>query len=104
MNYTKQRNYCKQYSKNPILGFVANPKQYKSKSDEFEKQILDARAMDFVMGAFDAAMQEMGYELVGTFHKCGYKFNKWYDMIWMEKMIGEHVTDQAEVKFGQWEI
>ena len=32
----------------------------------------------------------MGYQLVGTFHKCGYKFGKWYDMIWMEKMIGEH--------------
>ena len=31
-----------------------------------------------------------GYELVGTFKQCGYKFNKWYDMIWMEKMIGEH--------------
>ena len=34
--------------------------------------------------------QHMGYQLVGTFHKCGYKFEKWYDMIWMEKMIGEH--------------
>jgi phosphinothricin acetyltransferase len=35
--------------------------------------------------------REMGFELVGTFHKCGYKFGKWYDMIWMEKLIGEHV-------------
>ena len=34
--------------------------------------------------------QHMGYQLVGTFHKCGYKFGKWYDMIWMEKMLGEH--------------
>ena len=34
--------------------------------------------------------EHMGYELVGRFHKCGYKFGKWYDMIWMEKMIGEH--------------
>ncbi len=32
----------------------------------------------------------LGYETVGQFHKCGYKFNRWYDMIWMEKMIGEH--------------
>ena len=31
----------------------------------------------------------LGYKLVGTFHKCGYKFNRWYDMIWMEKIIGE---------------
>ncbi len=32
----------------------------------------------------------MGYRLVGTFHKCAYKFNRWYDMIWMEKFVGEH--------------
>lgn len=34
--------------------------------------------------------EHMGYKPVGIFHKCGYKFDKWYDMIWMEKMIGEH--------------
>ncbi|MCR5295398.1 MAG: GNAT family N-acetyltransferase [Lachnospiraceae bacterium] len=34
--------------------------------------------------------QHMGYTKVGEFHKCGYKFGRWYDMIWMEKMIGEH--------------
>lgn len=32
----------------------------------------------------------MGFTKVGTFSKCGYKFNRWYDMIWMEKIIGEH--------------
>lgn len=34
----------------------------------------------------------LGYEQIGRFHKCGYKFNRWYDMIWMEKIIGEHRT------------
>lgn len=34
--------------------------------------------------------EHFGYELVGTFHKCAWKFDKWYDMIWMEKMIAEH--------------
>lgn len=34
--------------------------------------------------------QHMGYSKVGEFHKCGYKFGRWYNMIWMEKMIGEH--------------
>ncbi|MCC2255773.1 GNAT family N-acetyltransferase [Ruminococcus sp. CLA-AA-H200] len=33
----------------------------------------------------------MGYTKVGEFHKCGYKFGRWYDMIWMEKMIGGHL-------------
>lgn len=32
----------------------------------------------------------MGYSLVGIFHKCAYKFDRWYDMLWMEKHIGEH--------------
>ncbi len=32
----------------------------------------------------------LGYEKVGEFHKCGRKFDRWYNMIWMEKMIGEH--------------
>ncbi len=34
--------------------------------------------------------QHLGYKKIGTFTKCGYKFNTWYNMIWMEKMIGEH--------------
>ena len=38
--------------------------------------------------------EKLGYEMVGTFHQCGYKFGRWYDMVWMEKMIGEHRNDQ----------
>lgn len=34
--------------------------------------------------------EHMGYSLAGRFHKCGYKFGRWYDMIWMEKFLGEH--------------
>ena len=41
--------------------------------------------------------QKMGYKLVGTFHKCGYKFDKWFDMIWMEKIIGKHIKNQPKV-------
>ena len=29
----------------------------------------------------------MGYHLAGTFHRCGYKFNRWYDVVWMEKYV-----------------
>lgn len=25
----------------------------------------------------------LGFAEVGRFHKCGYKFGRWYDMIWM---------------------
>lgn len=37
----------------------------------------------------------LGYRKVAHFTKCGYKFGTWYDMIWMEKMLGEH-TDKPE--------
>ncbi|WKY46274.1 N-acetyltransferase family protein [Eubacteriaceae bacterium ES2] len=33
---------------------------------------------------------KLGYKKVAHFTKCGYKFGTWYDMIWMEKMLGEH--------------
>ena len=39
----------------------------------------------------------MGYELTATFPKCGYKFNKWYDIIWMHKEIGQHGDDPAPI-------
>ena len=32
----------------------------------------------------------LGYQLVGHFHACAYKFDRWYDMIWMEKWIAPH--------------
>ena len=32
----------------------------------------------------------LGYTPVGTFHSCGFKFGRWYDMCWMEKHIGAH--------------
>ena len=29
----------------------------------------------------------MGFRKVGEFHRCGCKFDRWYNMIWMEKLI-----------------
>lgn len=37
--------------------------------------------------------KRMGYELVGHFSRCGFKQGRWYDVIWMEKMLGEHPND-----------
>lgn len=34
--------------------------------------------------------EHMGFTKVGEFKKCGRKFGRWYDMIWMEKIIGQH--------------
>ena len=42
--------------------------------------------------------KKMGFKEVGRFHKCGCKFGRWYDMVWMEKHIGTHEENPAEVR------
>lgn len=42
--------------------------------------------------------EHLGYRWVGEFHDCGYKFGRWYNMVWMEKMIGEHSVHPEPVK------
>lgn len=58
---------------------------YPQKEDEY----LTTNSADF--------HAHFGYVKVGEFHQCGYKFDRWYDMIWMEKMIGAHETKQPLV-------
>ncbi len=43
--------------------------------------------------------ERMGFECAGLFRKCGCKFGHWYDMIWMEKLIGEHEENPHAVRF-----
>ncbi len=31
----------------------------------------------------------LGYKMVGEFHQCAYKFDRWYNMVWMEKSLSE---------------
>ena len=38
------------------------------------------------------------YRLVGEFYQCGYKFGRWYDMVWMEKLIGPHEVPAAPIR------
>ncbi len=40
----------------------------------------------------------LGFRLVGEFHNCGRKFDRWYNMVWMEKIIGEHGENQLPVR------
>lgn len=34
--------------------------------------------------------RHMGFQPCAHFHKCGYKFGHWFDILWFEKMLGEH--------------
>lgn len=42
--------------------------------------------------------QTMGFHKVAESHMCGHKFSRWYNIIWMEKMIGEHTSNPMPVK------
>lgn len=42
--------------------------------------------------------EHLGYRWVGEFHDCGYKFGRWYNMVWMEKMIGGHPDHPEPVR------
>lgn len=49
---------------------------------EEDDEYLTANSADF--------HAHLGFREVGEFRQCGYKFGRWYHMIWMEKMIGKH--------------
>ncbi len=40
----------------------------------------------------------IGFSLVGKFTNCGYKFSRWYNMVWMEKIIAEHKEKPERVR------
>lgn len=41
----------------------------------------------------------LGFSKVGECNQCGYKFGRWYNLIWMEKIIGNHQANQPPVRF-----
>ena len=59
---------------------------------ETEDEYLTTNSADF--------HAHLGFKIIGEFHQCGSKFGRWYNMIWMEKIIGEH-TDRPAPIWGQ---
>lgn len=57
---------------------------------EVEDEYLTRNSVDF--------HAHMGYSYVGKFHQSGYKFGRWYNMIWMEKHIGDHTCNPTKPK------
>ena len=44
----------------------------------------------------------LGYVPAGHLHKCGCKFGRWYDLIWMEKFIGPHENEAVALFPPLW--
>lgn len=40
---------------------------------------------EYLTNASERFHQRMGYKKVAHFHECGFKFGRYYDLIWMEK-------------------
>lgn len=40
----------------------------------------------------------MGYQKAAHFSQCGYKFGRWYDIVWYEKHIAEHGENPSEFR------
>lgn len=45
--------------------------------------------------------EHIGFRMVGKFENCGHKFGRWYHMVWMEKIIGEHGDIREFLKFEE---
>lgn len=45
--------------------------------------------------------EKMGYAIVGTFHRCAFKFNRCYNMVWLEKIIGGSTVPEPFIPFSQ---
>lgn len=48
-----------------------------------------------------AMHRDLGFEEGGLFRKAGYKFDRWLDVLWLEKSIQEYDTPQPLVPFPQ---
>lgn len=98
------------YLRKDVRGNGIGRKLYEVLEEKLKEQgILNANACITYVEVEDEHMtnastrfhENMGYRLVGRFHQCGYKFGKWYDMIWMEKMLGEHTKNPKMVRLGR---
>ena len=45
--------------------------------------------------------EHIGFRMVGKFENCGHKFGRWYHMVWMEKIIGDHKEIREFIKFEE---
>ncbi len=40
----------------------------------------------------------LGFTPAGRLRRCGNKFGRWYDLIWMEKVIGAHIDNPPPIR------
>ena len=62
----------------------------------------EAEADPYLTGDSLCFHERLGYRPVGGFRRCGYKFGRWYGLMWMDKYLGEHTENpEAVVPFAE---
>ena len=41
--------------------------------------------------------EHLGFRQAGLFRECGYKFGRWYHMVWMEKLLAPYRPQQPPI-------
>lgn len=87
------------YVKEGLRGHGIGRKLYEALEEELRDMgILNLNACiahpvkedEYLTQASERFHERMGFSKVAEFHRCGYKFQRWYDIVWMEKLLGEH--------------
>jgi len=46
--------------------------------------------------------EHLEYRKIGEFYNCGYKFGRWYSLVWVGKVIGEYKKEQEPIKLYKY--
>lgn len=61
--------------------------------------------LNYVTSDSELFHSKMGFEKVGTHSRCGYKFNRWFSIIWMDKDIAPKTSDiEPFIEFNKLSI
>lgn len=41
--------------------------------------------------------EHLGFRRIGVFERCGYKFGRWYNMVWAEKLLAAHPAQPGAI-------
>lgn len=87
------------YVRQDMLGCGIGSRLYKTLEMILKKQhIINLNACITYPNPQSISFHEKeGYRIAAHFTKCGYKLGRWHDMIWMEKMLGEHPKNPEPV-------
>lgn len=56
-----------------------------------------SKSSQYLTNASEEFHKKMGFKKAAHFSQCGFKFGKWFDMIWMQKSLGAHTEKTKDI-------